>query len=489
MKKIYFKILIAAVILTGFMATANLNAQQAGVEADEVKFTAQPENITGACMASDVVFNVVVENADTLKWQVSTNNGTQWSDIEDNDKYSGSDTDLLIVTVSLLSHNNQYRCVGTNDEGSVNSDPAVLSIDLEKPQIQKAPNDDILFSNGESELPDYTPFISVTDNCDDDLTIVQIPAPGTVISGDINQVTIKITDKVGNESSSNLNVQVIDNIQPTVELASTELVNGKFEVTVTFSEQIYGLEKQHITVDNGIVNKISSETSTTHTAFITPGNSGEINISIAPGMVGDIKGNMNKASDTIKVTADLEDPLIELEPEASEVTSNFELTLHFNEPVQEFTSDVFTIINGYVVNDSLTKINDTSYSCTIAALTEGFVSVFIEGDKVSDAAGNTNSKPSNLVSVNFKPASSINDKLLSKIKILPNPADQNIRLSMGEITGIMDVTIYNMNGQQMQNEGIYNNTTLDVSGLTDGMYRVIIKTQQGLIVKPLVIQR
>ncbi len=73
-----------------------------------------------------------------------------------------------------------------------------------------------VYSNNEcySLLPDYTITAIVSDNCDNDVEIVQNPSAGTQISGITNNVTLTLTDDNNNISEFSFNVSVIDTISP-----------------------------------------------------------------------------------------------------------------------------------------------------------------------------------------------------------------------------------------------------------------------------------
>lgn len=64
-------------------------------------------------------------------------------------------------------------------------------------------------------LADYTTLIMANDNCDADLTMVQNPAPGAVIT-DPTAVTISVADDAGNTSWCNFNVSLVDNTVPSI---------------------------------------------------------------------------------------------------------------------------------------------------------------------------------------------------------------------------------------------------------------------------------
>ena len=72
--------------------------------------------------------------------------------------------------------------------------------------------------NCEAILPDYTPDVIVSDNCDA-TTVTQFPTPGTLLAGDQPVVIVTITalDMVGNAVSLGFNALLIDTISPTIE--------------------------------------------------------------------------------------------------------------------------------------------------------------------------------------------------------------------------------------------------------------------------------
>jgi len=65
------------------------------------------------------------------------------------------------------------------------------------------------------ELPDYTGLAVVNDNCDPSPTIVQVPAAGTIISGNTT-LTITTTDISGNSVSCYFDVILTDSIAPEI---------------------------------------------------------------------------------------------------------------------------------------------------------------------------------------------------------------------------------------------------------------------------------
>lgn len=80
----------------------------------------QPQSQT-VCEGQNVNFSVV--SSGSYQWQISTNGGTNWSNI------SGQTTASFSITgVTASLNNNQYRCVVTNNCGTTNSNAAILTV-------------------------------------------------------------------------------------------------------------------------------------------------------------------------------------------------------------------------------------------------------------------------------------------------------------------------------------------------------------------------
>lgn len=71
-------------------------------------------------------------------------------------------------------------------------------------------------------LPDYTTKVHATDNCVL-ASLVQTPAPGTILTLMINDVVIKATDNSGNSSQISFGVILIDTIPPIITVDDTTL--------------------------------------------------------------------------------------------------------------------------------------------------------------------------------------------------------------------------------------------------------------------------
>ena len=81
------------------------------------------------------------------------------------------------------------------------------------------PSDETVFVDGNCEyvLPDYTNSLVIVDNCDNNPTILQAPAPGTVVTGGAPSfVSFNVTDLSGNVSVCSFLMTFVDTIAPVV---------------------------------------------------------------------------------------------------------------------------------------------------------------------------------------------------------------------------------------------------------------------------------
>ena len=113
-----------------------------------------------------------------------------------------------LVTLTVTDDAGNFAQVSFNVSVVDNSDPVITSIH----------NDVNLSDEGscQAALPDYTGFVTATDNCDVSLDISQNPTAGTAISGSINTVTLTVTDDDGNFAEKSFNVGVDDTTKPVI---------------------------------------------------------------------------------------------------------------------------------------------------------------------------------------------------------------------------------------------------------------------------------
>ncbi len=84
-----------------------------------------------ACEDEEVVFNVATSNSSAeYQWQISTDDGTTFTDIDDFTLYRGVNTDTLkVLNIAIALSGNQYRCLlSLCDQLSSTTLPATLTV-------------------------------------------------------------------------------------------------------------------------------------------------------------------------------------------------------------------------------------------------------------------------------------------------------------------------------------------------------------------------
>lgn len=95
------------------------------IETATPTITTQPTNQSVAT-PNTATFSVTATNAVSYQWEISTNGGTVWNNVTGG---TGATTNSYTTPATTLAMNNdQYRCVVTNICGSLDSNPAVLTV-------------------------------------------------------------------------------------------------------------------------------------------------------------------------------------------------------------------------------------------------------------------------------------------------------------------------------------------------------------------------
>ena len=121
----------------------------------------------------------------------------------------GFDTDVTVTITARDPSGNESTCSFTASNND-NTAPVVT------PPTDR---NEAVSASCKFSVPDYTGLVTVTDNCETD-AIVQIPAPGTVMSGtgSIFSVSFSATDLAGNTGTASMTVTLIDTLGPNVTI-------------------------------------------------------------------------------------------------------------------------------------------------------------------------------------------------------------------------------------------------------------------------------
>ena len=209
-------------------------------------------------------------------------------------------------------------------------------------------------------------------------------------SGDL---TIKVPANVvegGNQASNTVTVTI--DLRPTMTLTVPSTIqNAAFEVTITFDENVTGLEKEEILLTGPASVTSFTGTGAAYTATITPtdGVEGSVTIEIQENVVED--GNKASAGKTVKV--DTLHPTVTI-PEIPDMPQNgaFDITITFSEPVNGFEATDLDIVGPVSITPISGTDGDTNYTVTITPLpnSEDNVTIQVAASTVGDLADNSN---------------------------------------------------------------------------------------------------
>ncbi|MDM8535266.1 Ig-like domain-containing protein [Desulfobacterales bacterium HSG17] len=223
--------------------------------------------------------------------------------------------------------------------GFTNTSTNKVTAELSEPGITDFTIDDVDVTNGSVsgfEGSGETYYFNVTPLADG---IVTINIPKDAVS-----------DKAGNKSEAAEPVSITyDSIVPGVTLISMarqlDIVKGKFLVVAKFSEEVTGFDISDLKIVNGRVDKIAGK-GNTYYCFMGREDDGLMSINIPEGMVTDMAGNKNTASNIIELEMDPTPPNATIKKDLSKPSNGLEFSVivEFSEPVTGYLeyADIFT---------------------------------------------------------------------------------------------------------------------------------------------------
>jgi hypothetical protein len=152
----------------------------------------------------------------------------------------------------------------------------------------------------------------------------------------------------GNSAAQQVQVD-FDATPPGVDILDVPAVTvnslAPFDISVEFSEFVYGFIDTDITIVNATVTPFTPEDGAVFRVQITPDGSGDIRIDIAAGVAQDNAGNGNSASQPIQIAFDATPPGVDILDVPTTVNSlaPFDISVEFSEFVYEFTDTDITI--------------------------------------------------------------------------------------------------------------------------------------------------
>ncbi|WP_266204808.1 Ig-like domain-containing protein [Pontibacter kalidii] len=123
--------------------------------------------------------------------------------------------------------------------------------------------------------------------------------------------TATATDAAGNTSDPSKGFAVtIDLTAPKAAITtiSSSVVNKAFPISITFTEEVYGLAASDLDVTNATLEDFKSIDRASYTATVVPAADGAVRIRLPAGKLTDLAGNLNTASNLLEATYDASAP-------------------------------------------------------------------------------------------------------------------------------------------------------------------------------------
>jgi methionine-rich copper-binding protein CopC len=201
----------------------------------------------------------------------------------------------------------------------------------------------------------------------------------------------------GNDAASPYSITFDDNA-PIVLISSSEsvLTNANpIPITITFNETVTGFALADILSNGTVGNLVNTTPGLVWTAQVTPSGNGTVTVDINSDIAQDAATNGNTAATQFSIDYDGTKPSVtisslEVNPTNS---SPFEITITFNEIVNDFVVGDITVGNGTAGNLQTVTAN-TIWTADITPSADALVTVNISADVATDDAGNGNTASS-----------------------------------------------------------------------------------------------
>ncbi|MFK7932954.1 MAG: acetylxylan esterase [Saprospiraceae bacterium] len=171
-------------------------------------------------------------------------------------------------------------------------------------------------------------------------------------------------------------------------------------------------------------------------------------------------------------------PTVSLSTDATEVTGEFSVTVNLSEPIQQLNKEDFTITNGTA---SVLTGTNLSYMLQIIPTADGNVSVRLPDNQVVDLAANGNIA-SNIINVNFKMPTAVEDVVQAQFAMYPNPVTSILYLKWQAETAVKRVLLINGIGQIIENRSVdrtVEQLEWNTEQLPNGIYYIIVENEKG----------
>ena len=342
--------------------------------------------------AGDAVYTVTITPSATSEGDVSVAvNASTVQDMATNGNTAGSNTvtvhiDTIVPTVSIAELSGEQKSAF---DLTVTFSEAVNGFAVPGDLTVSGPGAATLKSGSDGDAV-YTVTITPTATSEGDVSVA------------VNASTVQDMATNANTAGSNTVTVHIDTIKPTATITGAPTAEQKaaFNLTITFDEDVTGFAATDLTVTGeATATSVAAvgTSKTNYTATITPNanKEGDVTVKVSADAVTDNAGNGNTASaatsnihiDTIRPTATI------TSVPSAEQNGAFDLTVTFSEAVNGFAvPGDLTVTGPGAATLKSGSDGDAVYTVTItpSATSEDDVTVKVNADTVTDAAGNNN---------------------------------------------------------------------------------------------------
>ena len=238
----------------------------------------------------------------------------------------------------------------------------------------------------------------------------------TVDPGSSGEVLIslpeaRVTNATGRPNTASNQLSVVNMVGPGPDITAKAslktpnlTVSEPFDVTVSFSEEVTGLELSDFeTSPEGIVSGLTGS-GTSYEVTVSPptGDQGDVTIRLPADCVITTQGAGNLASNVLSVSYDIiTTPTVVLESSQKPVSGPFEVAIRFSEPVVGLAPESFLVTNG-----TAAELNGSGVDYTLSVTPDrrGMVTVELPAGSVRDPVG-TQNLVSNQIEIDYNPES------------------------------------------------------------------------------------
>ncbi len=221
----------------------------------EPEITTQPVALTDLCVENTYELSVTGNYIEQYQWQLSTDNGVNFSNISDNVHYTGTQTANLNILFNVDMHNYQYRCIVSNVRGSENSVAVNIAKDAVEPNLSLQNHYLELGTDGNVVLLPASVVATASDNCG----IVDTTLSQSVFSCEHigeNFVDVTVTDGAGNFVTDQVTVTIGDDLPPNFTASNVVLQLDETGTAQINKEDVFTNVSDNCGVTDSILTKI-----------------------------------------------------------------------------------------------------------------------------------------------------------------------------------------------------------------------------------------